>query len=230
MMVCHKATAWGLAASLAMLVATAPAGPAVASEWCGENGLVRLVFATAEGPTAVHDAAVGSDGTTRVELYAYLDAVTPVQRNEEAFLVIGGFELTLQIEGGEGFIVEERFPFKVVNVGRRPGECIVGIDPGQKLMPEGTELVRWTVVFAGQPRNVVFRLDPAGSVTCSKLPPCAESGSYAVYVGSVVSGQVGDVFGAGYTPAYLNWEGEPDLAPLTGSVSWREVGRYSERD
>ena len=206
------------------------AGPTAASDWCGENGLIRLMFTVEDERTAVLSAIPGQDGTTRVELYAYLDDLTPLHRDQEALVAIGGFELTLQIEGADGFIVAEGFPFKVINVGRRPGECIVGIDPGQKLLPGGTELVHWTVVFAGNPRNVVFRLDQAGSLTCRKLAGCAESGTYAVYVGTVVSGQVGDVFGAGYTPAYLNWDSQPDLTPLTGVESWQDVGRYSARE
>jgi len=206
------------------------AGSTAASEWCGENGLIRLMFMVEDERTAVHSAIPGEDGTTRVELYAYLDDVTPLHRDQEALVSIGGFELTLQIAGADGFIVAEAFPFKVINVGSRLGACITGIDPGQKLLPDGTELVHWTVVFAGHPRNVVFRLDPAAILTCRKLAGCAESGTYAVYVGSVASGQAIDVFGAGYAPAYLNWDSQPDLTPLTGVESWQDVGRYSARE
>ena len=47
-----------------------------------------------------------------------------------------------------------------------------------------------------------------------------------MYVGSVPSYQMGDVFGAGYVPAYLNWDGEPDLQPQSGEASWQDVGIY----
>ena len=31
-------------------------------------------------------------------------------------------------------------------------------------------------------------------------------------------------------PAYLNWDSQPDLTPLTGNASWQDVGRYSARE
>ena len=63
------------------------AGLAGASEWCGENGLIRLMFAVEDQRLAVHSTLPGEDGTTRVELYAYLDDVTPLHRNEEALVL-----------------------------------------------------------------------------------------------------------------------------------------------
>ena len=201
-------------------------GVAASAEWCGVNGIVRLSFVAGDTLQPVAQREPGPDKTTTVELYAYLDEVTPIQRDGEAFLAIGGFEFKLVIEGADGFVVAEGYQEKIVNFARNKGECIVGIDPSQKLENGRTQLVRWTIMFMGKPENVVFRLAQDSGITCKDLPGCVAEQPYAVYVGSVPSYQMGDVFGAGYVPAYLNWNGEPDLQPQNGEASWRDVGIY----
>ncbi len=78
------------------------AAPAVASTWCGQNGVVRLSFTQGEELTSVTTAAPGESGVTLVDVWAYLDEVEPMARDGEVFLGIGGFELKLVIEGAAG--------------------------------------------------------------------------------------------------------------------------------
>ena len=49
------------AAAAALIVAAALAGTATGSEWCGENGLIRLSFTAGEERTSVHTAASPRD-------------------------------------------------------------------------------------------------------------------------------------------------------------------------
>jgi len=75
---------------------------------------------------------------------------------------------------------------------------------------------------------VLFRsLDPAGLRTCETTAGCPGSGTQAVWVASAVAGQAGLVFGAGWSPAYLNWEGEADRAVVRGATHWSETGLFT---
>jgi len=204
--------------------------PASASEWCGENGLIRLAF-DAEGVERVARMEAADDGTTTVELFAVLTDVARVQREGEAFLALGGIELLLSIEGADGRILEEGFPVKVLNVGKKKGHCVVGYDPGLRLERDGaTQLARWKILFVGAVEDVTFRLDPAGLVSCETVAGCEESGSPALYIGSYGAGQLIDVFGAGYAPAALNPTVEPQLEPVHGQSTWAKVGRFAKRE
>jgi len=199
------------------------------AEWCGENGLVRLSFTQGEELQAVMTTDGESKGVTIIDLYAYIADMDDIKTNGEAFLGIGAIELTLVIEGAEGFITSQEFPMAHRTVGRRPGEVIVGLDPGIILEKDHTELVHWQVMFQGTPKNVVFRLDPDGGISCKRTPGCAEARPYALYTGTIASRQLSSIFGAGYVPAYLNWEGEVDLTPVRGNVTWKDVGLYEKR-
>lgn len=208
---------------LAVVVAAAPA---LASTWCGENGHVRLSFTPAPDLQSVATVAPGAGGTTLVDVWAVLEGVAPMQRDGEAFLGLGAFELRLLIEGGDGVVVATDFPFKALNIGKDPGACVVGIQPSARLKDGATPLVHWQVMFAKPPKEVVLRLDPAGLPSCATVEGCPESGTFAIYNGTVDSGQFTDLFGAGCAPAYLNWPQAPAAKVLHGSSAWGDVGVY----
>ena len=203
--------------------------PASVAGWCGENGVVRFSFE--EGPDLVSVANVpaGENGVTMVDLYAWLTDVVPLQKNGEAFLGMAALELQLVIEGAEGFILKQEYPQESKQVGKSLGNCIVGFSPGLKFTDGATQLVHWQIMFQGSPENVVFRLDPEGLITCERTEGCSGSGVSALYTGTQESRFIGSIFGAGYQAAYLNYDGEPDLKPVTGTVSWEEVGEFSRR-
>ncbi len=203
--------------------------PTAHAQWCGENGLIRLSFSDGEEIQSVKNTDTESKGVTIVDLYAYLTDLDPVKRDGEAFLGVGALELTLVVEGAEAFITSQEFPVANRTVGRRPGEVVVGFDPGIDLGKEKTQLVHWQILFQGTPENVVFRLDPEGGISCKRTPGCAEAKPYALYTGTNASRLVSSIFGAGSVPAYLNFKGEPDLEPLHGNVTWQDVGLYKKR-
>jgi hypothetical protein len=216
-------------AAVAVLIA-ACAGAAAASTWCGENGVVRLSF-SGESVEPVARVEPDGDGLTAVDVYALLCDVAPLQHRGEAFLAIGGFELQLLVEGAEATVGGKTYPGKVIDIGTGPRRCTVGFDPSLPLEKDGTtELVHWRVEFAGPVSDVTFRLDPSALTSCAELAGCPESGTQALYTGSVAAKQVQDIFGAGYVPAVLNPSGEPDLAPVRGGVGWEQVGYYAERE
>ena len=214
---------------LLMLLLLTIGSAASASDWCGENGLIRLSFSTGEELQAEKTISDESKGVTIVDLYAFLTDVEPVKRNGEVFMGTGAIEFTLIIEGAEGFITSQEFPVPSRSVGRRPGEIVTGLDPGIMLEKDHTQLVHWQVLFQGTPKNVVFRLDPEGGISCKRTPGCAEARPYGLYTGTIASRQGGSIFGAGYVPAYLNFEGEADLTPQHGNVTWQDVGLFESR-
>jgi len=223
---------WCLVICLAGLLGVTPA---VASTWCGQNGVVTLSFTDGDSLSGVASVAPDDNNLTIVDLYAVLTGVEPVARNQEAFLGIGGFELKLHIEGAEGIIQKQELAYRHINAATEMGACQVGILPGLTLEDGRATLVHWQILFIGQPRNVVFRLDPEGLLSCASLPGCEEAQPYCLYTGTRTAKQAGDLFGAGYVPAYLNWEGDaerpatPDLEPVVGSAHWSELGIYSAR-
>lgn len=215
--------------SLVIAACAVLAGPASASTWCGENGVVRLSFTQGEDLTSVTTVAPGEGGATLVDLWAYLDEVEPMMRDGEVFLAIGGFELKLVIEGAAGSVVSQEFPFPRLNIGKEPGTCIVGIDPSARLAQGRTELVHWQILFPEPPQKVIFRLDPDALPSCKTVPGCPGSGAFMLYNGTVDAKQVSDMFGAGCVPAYLNWPQAPEVKALRGTTSWRDVGVYTPR-
>ncbi len=199
------------------------------AEWCGENGLVRLSFTAGPELQPVNNIEASSKGITMIDLYAFITDMDPIKRDGEAFLGIGALELSLVVEGAEAFITSQEFPVANRTVGRRPGEVIVGLDPGIILEKDHTQLVHWQVMFQGTPKNVVFRLDPDGGISCKRTPGCEEARPYALYTGTNASRQISSIFGAGCVPAYLNFEGEADLKPQRGKQTWQDVGIYDKR-
>ncbi len=214
-----------------VLMALLLAGTASASTWCGQNGVMRLSFSAGDSIVAVTTAEPGSAGKTIVAVYVVLDEVEPVSRDGERFLGIGGFEARLTVDGATDFTIKAaQFDYQAFNLARITWQCRVGILDGLILQDGRAILAYWIVIFNEPPRNVVFRLDPKGTISCETMSGCSESHPYALYTGTVTSNQAGSMFGTGYVPAYLNWEGEPDLAPVLGTNSWREVGVYQSSE
>jgi hypothetical protein len=212
----------------AALVALTAVG-AGASTWCGDNGLVRFSFVEGDSLVSVFDAGEPQNGVTTVDVYAWLTDVDAVAADGEAFLHLGGFELELDIDGPEAFILEQEFPMKVLNVGQAKGSISAGLDPGQKLADGRAFLVRWKVMFQGRPENVRFGLDGGNLHSCVTNEGCAASGTCALYVGSESSRQLHLLVGAGYAPAWLNPTGQPDQTPVRGGQTWQEAGVFEAR-
>ncbi len=206
-----------------------PAGPAAASHWCGENGLVRFSFVEGDSLVSVADSGDPQGGVTRVDLFAWLTDVAPVANDGEALLAIGGYELTLDIQGAEAFILEQTFPEEGLNVGARSGSVAYGITHGQGLGQAGTLLVHWKLMFQGRPENVRIGLDGSELISCGRTEGCPGSGTQALFIGSASSNQLNLLFGAGYVPAWLNPTGEPDTSPVRGTSTWQDVGIFEAR-
>jgi len=212
-----------------LLTILALAGSAQASNWCGENGLVRFSFADGEEIVSVGTAEPDDTGVTLVDVFAWITDVTPLKKDGEAFLATAAVEMMLKIEGAEGFIIETEFFMKSRNVGRGPGTIAVGFDPGLQFEDGRTKVVRWRVLFQGKPENVVFSLDQSGLQTATTLKDYNDAGTWALYTGTWASDTLGDMFGCGFVPAYLNYDGEPDLEPRRGKMSWEEGDLYEKR-
>lgn len=220
------------AAALAALAAAmlGPAGPAAASVWCGENGLVRFSFAA--GDSLVETLVTGEPegGVTVVDVYGWLTGMDPVARHGDAFLRLGGAELKLAITGAEASIIAQEFPDqKALNVGAAPGTLAVGFHPGLRLQGGQVLLVHWKLLFQGRPQNVRLGLDATELRSCATLEGCPGTGTQALYAGADAANQLDCLFGAGYAPAWLNPAGEPDRTPVTGTASWRDVGVFEAR-
>lgn len=205
-------------------------GPAAATDWCGENGVVRFSFAEGKELVEVFDAGEPVNGVTTVDVYAWLTDVDPVAQDGERFLRVGGFELQLTIEGAEGFILKQEFPSKVLNVGRKVGTIAAGLVPGERITDGQVHLVKWQVMFQGRPENVRFGLDAKGAQSCGTVEGCVEAEPMMVYVGVDSSKQLGIMFGGGYVPAWLNATGEPDRTPIRAKQSYADVGIFKKRD
>jgi len=219
-----------LAGTLFLLVAalaTLPATPASAG-FCGENGVVRFSFTEGAELQSVSKIEPGENGVTMIDLYAWLTDVQPLKKDGEAFLGIAAFE-RLVIEGAEGFILKQEYPQPTRQVGKKLGNCIVGLSPGLDFENGATQLVHWEIMFQGEVKDVVFRLDPEGLFTCDKTPGCPGSETCALYTGTETSGFVGSIFGAGYQPAFLNPTGEVDLDEVHGKVTWQDAGVFEKR-
>jgi len=204
--------------------------PAVASEWAGHNGVIRLSFTSGDTLTSTLDRAPETPVGVMVDLYAVLTDVDQVHWNSGKVIALGGFELMLTAVGAEMQIMNTEYDVKCFDLGKEKGQCMVGFFPDLSLRDGPATLVHWKLLLKGDPHNVVFSLDPAGLVSCTGLTDCADSGSYALWAGSKIADQAGLLFSAGYTPAYLNWEGETDLSVVKGTGDWLEVGKVELKE
>lgn len=213
----------------AVLALTLAAFPAVASNWCGENGLVRFSFSEGDSLVPVLFAEPDESGLTRVELYVWLTDVDPVALGGNALLHVGGFEMELACDGAAGSVVGKTFPTKVLDVSDTPWQVMTGLNPNPKLVNGRTFLVKYEIVFEGRPENVRFSVLPGGIGTCATVEGCPGTNAHFIYIGPSYPDMLGEVFSAGYEPAWLNPTGEPDLTPVRGTSTWRDVGRFQAR-
>lgn len=213
-----------IAAALGVALLLAAAAPATASVWAGHNGVIRLSFTPADSMTSVATVEAGTPAGTVIDLYAVMTDVDLVHWNSGQVIAMGGFELKLAWEGANVKVLGVEFEQKCFNVGKEKAQCLVGFYPDLSLREGPAVLAHWQLLVMGEASNVVFRLDKAGVVSSRGLEGCEDSGSYALWAGSKVSEQAGLLFSAGYVPAYLNWEGEPDLSVIKGTGDWPEIG------
>ena len=219
-------TALLLMVAAGLVLATVPT-PAQA-QWCGENGLIRFSFAEGDSIVSVVDREP-ENGVTIIDLYAWLTDVVPMAHDGEAFLSVGGFEMTLVVEGAEAFVLEKTVPIKHLDMGQSSEVCIVGLDPGIRIRNDRVHLIKWKIMFQGDPEDVVFRLETEPGHSCKNLEGCPECGTSALYIGVQGSRQLSMYFGAGCVPAYLNPTGEPDLTPVRGTCGFEDVGVFQPR-
>lgn len=206
------------------------AGPASASVWCGENGLVRFSFAAGDSLVQTLQTGEPEGGVTVVDVYAWLTDMDPVARRGDAFLRLGGIELKLQVTGAEASVIAQEFTdAKALNVGDKPGTLAAGFHPGLRVQHGRVLLVHWKLLFQGRPQDVRLGLDGSDLRSCATMEGCPDAGTQALYAGADAANQVDSLFGAGYVPAWINPTGEPDHTPVTGKVGWREVGAYQAR-
>jgi len=201
-------------------------GTGHATEWCGENGVVRFSFTAGDSLVEIWDSGEPVNGVTTIDVVAWLTDIQAVERDMEQFLNIGGFEMELTIEGAEGFILQQELAAEGINVGRSNGSLAVGLTRGLRLRNGRARLVSWRVMFQGQPENVRFGLKANGSVSCKSVTGCPQAQPPAVYIGGRSSGQAGDLFGAGYVPAWLNPVGVPDRTAVHATESFADVGLF----
>jgi len=231
----HARAAGFLAVAAALVVtALAAGGPAAASIWCGENGVIRFSFAPGDSLLETVVTGEPANGLTIVDVAAWLTDVTPVARQGDAFLRVGGVELKLAMTGpgGQaiGQVIGQEFPDpRALNVGQAPGQVAVGFNPGLRLRAGSVLLARWKVLFQGRPQDVRFGLDPAGARSCATVEGCPGTGAQAVYVGADSANQMDCLFSAGFVPAWLNPTGEPDRTPVRGTASFADVGVFQAR-
>lgn len=203
----------------------------------GDSLVPGLAPAVLERPVVVRSAAgdslvvsawvAGGPAGSLVDLYAVLDDVALVHWNGLQLRALGGIEFALRITGGTAIIVGQDFPLRAFNVQSLPGHISAGMFPELSLRDHRATLARWRIYLPGTPHNLEFRLDPGALSTCGTMEGCPDSGSQALWTGSAVSDMVGLIFSAGFTPAVLNWEGEPDLAVVRGRVDWNETGLFT---
>ena len=211
------------------VVAALVALPAAATVFCGCNGEVVLSFTEPPAMTSVLEIELVEDGLTSVDVYAVLDGVVELEGPGGVFLDLGGFELELCVTGAEVHAVDKKVLIPHRDFGARPTQCLVGTDPGVRIVGAPLALVRWRVVFKGEAQDVRFDLDPAGMLSCDRTPECEGCGASAVYVGSVDARQEGYLFGAGCVPAVLNPSAKPDLTPAPCNADFVEAGVFEVR-
>ncbi len=189
--------------------------------------LARLSLAPSDTSVSCARLSAGPAGAL-VDVYAILDDVDLVFWHKVQVRALGGVELNLVIEGEPAAaMVALDYPTKAFNVYQEPGRLQVGFYPEVPLHGGRATIAHWRVYFPGESRDVKFRLEAAGLRTCDQNEGCVGTGTQAVWVGSAVAEQAGLIFGAGFTPAYLNWTGQPDLGIVQGKTHWSETGLFT---
>lgn len=216
-----------LVAAVVLLTAAA----ATASEWGGHHGTIYLSFDAGPDVRSVADMEAIEGAGVLVDVHAVLTDLDPILYGGERVLGVGGFELKLAVEGADDArIVGQEVSIKHFDVAEGPEACMVGLFPDLPLVTGSATLVTWQVLIPGEPRPVRFVLDPSGVVSDRSMSDAAVSGSYALWSGSMQLAQHGLLFSSSFVPAYLNWEGDADLTPVSGKGSWRDTGLFTMSD
>jgi len=204
------------------------AAVANAITWGGHNGNIRLTFSEVPEYEHVKWSEPLPKAGVILDLYAILSGVDRVSYLGHQFLSVGGWELQLRIDGAEWEIMEIELPEHSINVGVEKGCMYVGKYTGVKFVDGDAKLARWRIRLLGEPKNVTFSLDPAGLNSCVSAEGCPDSGTQALWTGSGAADLVGLLFGAGYIPAYLNWDDEtPEPTPVRGKGDWQDTGLFT---
>lgn len=204
--------------------------PAAASNWCGENGVIRFTVGDDETPLTACTVAPDGQGLTRLTLHVWLTDVAPVAVNGEAFLRMGGFEFKLLVEGAEAFVTGEQLPEGAVNMANGHFEYLVGMQKPLKFKDGKIRLGTWELMFQSEPADVRISIAPEGVLSCRDTEGCDGSGTRALYIGSYDSDMLGEIFGAACQPLVLNPSGEVDTAPEGSASTWQKVGRAEARE
>ncbi len=198
-----------------------------ASTWGGHNGTIHLGFAPPPDLQASTQAEAMGDMGVLIEVYAILKDTLPLQHEGESILATGGYEFRLRIEGAnDARIISKNIPTTHFDVSEDAAGVTCGLQPDITFVEDGIVLVVWKVLIPGAPKPVSFHLDPDGVKSIAKSGPVHDSGSYAIWTGSLQNRQHGLVFSAGYVPAYLNTTGELDLAERRGLGDWQDSGKF----
>jgi hypothetical protein len=199
-----------------------------ASDWAGHNGTIVLSFGQEQG--RVHTVESIEGVGVLVDVYATFTGISELFYNQTKVMTCGGFELQLKIDGAEGKILVQNLPKQSrINIGKSDGQCIVGVNPDLSIMKD-VQLVHWQIMLPEGANNVRFSLDPEGLFSAKGLEGCLESNPVALWAGGKDANHLGLIFAASCAPAYLNWDGEPELEIIRGTVDSIETGLFTSGD
>lgn len=200
-----------------------------ATDWAGHNGTVYLSF-EADSVVRVADVESVKGMGVLVDVYATLTDISELSYNKSRILTCGGYELQLQFEGSEGKIISQNLPKEAqLNVAKEDGRCMVGLSPDLSLS-KGAQLVHWQILLPEGAKNVRFSLDPEGLFSTDRVEGCAENNPVMLWVGGQDASHHGLMFAASCTPVYLNWDGEPELELIRGTMDSIETGLFTIED
>ena len=200
---------------------------AFAGGWGGHNGTVHLSFAPPpELQPTLEAEAMGEMGNL-VDVYAVLKDLLPLKHEGERIMAAGGYELRLRIEGADDArVISKTIATPHMDVAKDPAGVACGLQPDITFEEEGTVLVVWKVLVPGPTRPVSFHLDSVGLMTAEAVQKIKDSGTYAIWSGSLQNRQHGLLFSSGYVPAFLNTPGDPDLTERRGRGDWQDSGMF----
>jgi len=209
-----------------LLICAAPAG---AITWGGHLGQVHLSFAPAPDVQPVLAKEPEPGLGLLVDVYAVMMDVDPVLYEGERVLALGGYEMRLRVEGAEDAqVLSKEIPVTHLDVAKDTAGIMCGLQPDITFLDEGVVLAKWQVRIPGdEARPVSFHLDPAGLRSHKGVADAEDAGAYMLWTGSLQNRQHGLMFAAGYVPAWLNPDGDPDLTPRHGRTSWRDTGHFT---
>lgn len=200
-----------------------------ASDWAGHNGTVVLSFESDSVVRVAEAESVKGMGVL-VDVYATLTDNSVLSYNRSRILTCGGYELQLQFEGSEGKIISQILPEEArLNVAKETGKCWVGLYPDLTLA-KGAKLAHWQILLPEGARNVRFSLNPDGLFSADRVEGCAENNPVMLWVGGLDANHHGLMFAASCAPAYLNWDGEPELELIRGTMDSIETGLFTIED